>query len=146
MAKPSRRVLTNAVIARLEALGPTVYVGHVPDTVKVIPGDTSGHVVPYLFLMPSGGQPLDDIGLEDTNEDLTYQAHINCVAAYVEDLDHLVDRVVERMHRWSPVIAGYSSGQFRPPPGYDPGPHRADRSVSPPRFVCPLIYRLDTAT
>lgn len=147
MAFPSRRLITDATKARLVALtGREVYVGEVPDRVPVIENDTTGRVVPYIFLVPSGGMPHLDVDLGDGNTDLVYTAHITPVAAYVADLDNLIDVVHAGMYRWAPTIAGVAMGGFRPPEGYDPGPHRKEVDVSPPRFSSPLIYRLNSTT
>lgn len=147
MSFPSRRLITEATKARLIAVtGRDVYVGEVPEKVRVIENDPTGRVVPYVFFVPTGGTPHPDVDLGDANTDLVYTAHITAVAAYVADLDNLIDVIHAGMYRWAPVLAGVSMGSFRPPEGYDPGPHRKENDVSPPRFSSPLIYQLAATT
>lgn len=139
------KFLTDAVLARLTTLvGVTVYRSEVDTSPPVLPD--SGRVGPYVVVYPFPGKPGQygqDLG--NTGDDLEYTCQLTCAAGFATDCEALVDRVHHLMYVWAPTIAGIVLGTFVPPPGYDPGPVRADTTITPPRFSVPLQYRL-TAT
>jgi hypothetical protein len=135
-------MLTTVVDDRLKTLtGVTVYRGEVPDQPPKLE-DGSGRVAPYVVHYPFPGKPGPGGDLAGESDDLEYTTQVSCAAGYVQDCEYLVDRVHQLMFRWTPSVAGVVLGQFVPPPGYDPGPVRVDRTISPPRSSLPLQYRL----
>jgi len=146
---PSLRaqLITDSVQARAQTLsGVTVYRSEVEDNPPRLSGDD--RVAPYLVLYPFPGNPGPAGDLGDTAVDLDYTFQATCVAGYSRDCEHLVDLVHPLYFCWTPTVTGLGPSQigtFKPPPGYDPGPVRIDRTISPPRFSVPLQYRL-TAT
>lgn len=149
----SRRQLTELTLARARALVPsaTVYDAEVPDHPPLMQlatgaSDPSGRVAPYVVVYPWAGRPTGEADLADCYVDLVYGIQLTCAAGFRADLDHLVDTIHGGFFRWAPVITGVHVGGFRPPEGFDPGPHRRDDTVSPPRFWTPLQYQLTATT
>jgi hypothetical protein len=136
--------ITDAVMTRLQTLaGITWYRSEVPDTPPRIPN--SDRVAPYGVLYPFPGNPGPGGDLAGLADDLDYTCQITVAAGFSADCEFAVDRTHNYMYRWAPTVSGIVVGQFVPPPGYDPGPVRIDRTIAPPRFSVPLQYRL-TAT
>lgn len=149
----SRRVVTDALITRLRQLGDvTVYRAHVPDRPPIMSDavgapDTLGRIAPYVVVYPSAGSPdPGDADLADCHVDLAYTCQTTLAAGSAEDLDHLVDRLVPHIFRWTPDLPDVNTSGFRPIPGFDPGPHRRDDSIDPPRWWTPLQWRLIATT
>lgn len=141
-----RRLITDAVLARLSGQSWKLYDGEVPSNVPLI-GGTGGRIQSYVVAYPFGGRPGPDAELSDTAADLEYTIQLDCAAAYREDTEYLVDQVNLLMYRWTPTVSGLVFGSFRPPLGYDPGPVRRNGQAKPPRFWVPLQYRINvTAT
>jgi hypothetical protein len=139
------QLITDVVFTRISTLAPSVavYRSEVVDNPPSLPGDD--RVGPYVVLYPFPGHPGPGGDLGGTADDLDYTCQVTCAAGYAPDCEHLVDRVHQLLYKWTPSVAGIVLGQLNPPPGYDPGPVRIDRTISPPRFSVPLQYRL-TAT
>jgi hypothetical protein len=138
------QLITNAVETLLKTLiGVAYYRGEVPDQPPRLPD--SDRVGPYIVLYPFPGKPGPGGDLGGVSDDLDWTGQVTCAAGFETDCEHLVDRVHALLFRATPTVAGIVLGQLVPPPGYDPGPVRIDRTISPPRFSVPLQYRL-TAT
>lgn len=138
------QLLTDAVLIRLRTLtNVAVYRSEVVDVPPLLPG--SDRVGPYIVLYPFPANPGPGGDLAGVSDDLDYTCQVTCAAGFSADCEYLVDRTHTLMYRWTPTVAGIVLGQFIPPPGYDPGPVRIDRTIAPPRFSVPLQYRL-TAT
>jgi hypothetical protein len=150
-----RKVLGDQLYARLKALpGPTpvtVYRGEVDDHPPLAldaagQADPSGRVAPYVVLFDGTGTPDLEPDLAGRNEDLRWSPQITVAAGWSPDCTQLVDQVCAWVYRWAPVLEGASAGGLEPPPGFDPGPPRADRTVTPVRFFVPLQWQLDVTT
>jgi len=150
-----RKVLGDQLEARLKALpGPTpvtVYRGEVPDHPPVAldaagAEDPSGRVAPYVVLFDGTGVPNLEPDLAYRNEDLRWSPQITVAAGWSTDCTQLVDRVCAWVYRWQPVITGTSAGFLEPPPGFDPGSPRPDRTVTPVRFFVSTQWRIDITT
>lgn len=142
-----RKVLGDQLFGRLEAMpGPavTVYRGEVPDGPPTLPD--SDRIAPYVVVFDGTGPNDLEPDLAGQNEDLRWTPQITVAAAFSPDCTQLVDRVFAWVHRWSPVLTGVAAGPLVPPPGFDPGGPRPDRTVSPIRFFVPLQWRLDLTT
>lgn len=138
------QLLTDVVFAQLGTLtGITWYRSEVPDQPPREPD--SDRVAPYGVLYPFPGHPGPGGDLAGQSDDLDYTFQVTVAAGFSADCERAVDRTHQLLFRWTPTIAGIVLGQLVPPPGYDPGPVRIDRTISPPRFSVPLQYRL-TAT
>lgn len=132
----SRKALSDAVKARAATItNCTVYLGE-PTNVPA----TNGFVVPHVALYPGTGTPSDEQNQADTSEDLDWLLQVTVVAGYVDDLMALLTRVDAAFYRWTPTVTGLVSGPLRPPLGYEPGPVRFDRDVTPHRPWLPLQY------
>jgi len=135
------QLITDAVVQVLQALPSlTVYRSEVPDQPPKMPD--SDRVAPYAVLYPFPGKPGPGGDLAGVSNDLDYGCQITVAAGYSQDCEAAVDRVHGAMYLLSPVVNGVVLGQFRPPIGYDPGPIRVDRTITPPRSSLPLQYRL----
>lgn len=108
--------------------------------------DPSGRVAPYVVLFDGTGPTDLEPDLAGMNEDLRWTPQTTVVAGFSPDCAQLVDRVCAWIYRWSPSLPGVAAGRLETPPGYDAGPPRPDRQVSPPRFFVPLQWRLDLTT
>lgn len=138
------QLITDVVFARLQTITSSHhYRDEVPDNPPVLPD--SGRVDKYDVLYPFPAHPGPGGDLGNQSDDLDYTCQITCAAGFGPDCEWLADKVHQLFFMWAPSVAGIVLGQFQPPPGYDPGPIRIDRSISPPRFSVPLQYRL-TAT
>lgn len=138
------QLITDQVEIRLQTLtGVAYYRSEVVDNPP--PLSDSDRVGPYVVLYPFPGKPGPGGDLANASVDLDYGCQVTCVAGYSQDCEYLVDRVHGLLNNWQPTVAGIVLGTFRPPSGYDPGPVRVDRTITPPRFNVPLQYRL-TAT
>lgn len=148
MATVSRFTLGGLIEARLDGLtGISVYRGDVPNPLPVITTpdgpDPSGRVAKYIVLHTGGGDPVIDRKLSDTGDELTWSFQTNVGAGYDADCADAADQVVDRLHLWQPVQAGYQFGLVRPPFGFDPGNIRPQQIPGmPPRFFLPLQWRL----
>lgn len=158
MARPSRRLLANAVAARLAGLTPATigYYGAigraltspVPSGWVAEPPAKSqqdGRVQPYFVLYPGAGTDGPDPNLADTSTDLTAPFAITAAAGDVEDLMALVDRIDARLNRWAPAIPDLVCGPLRPLPGFNPG-LLVDKAYTPNRPYLPLQYVLTATT
>lgn len=137
-----RHLLTMTAYQRLQGVtGASAWLGE-PD-VEPLPQipDSDGRVKPYTILWPGAGTPTLELDAADTAVDLEWTIQITCAAGYPEDLVALVGRVDAAFYRWIPSLTGLVCDRFRPPPGYDPGPIRLDRDVTPHRPWLPLQYR-----
>lgn len=138
------KLLTDLVEVELRTLsGVAFYRAEVVDNPPSLPD--SDRVGPYVVLYPFPGHPGPGGDLADASQDLDYTCQITCAAGFATDCEALVDKVHDLMFGWAPTMANVNMGVFTPPPGYDPGPVRIDRTIAPPRFSVPLQYRL-TAT
>lgn len=138
------QLLTDAVFARLNTIaGITWYRIEVPDNPPVLSG--SDRVAPYGVLYPFPGNPGPGGDLGDVSDDLDVTWQVTVAAGFGPDCERAVDRVHQSLYLWTPTVTGVVLGALKPPPGYDPGPVRVDRTIAPPRFSVPLQYRL-TAT
>lgn len=136
-----RAVLTTVARVQLDTVtGATKWLGEPSSPLPLVPR-SDGRVQPYVILWPSPGTPSAEQNMADTSVDLDWLIQITCAAGYLADLLALVNRVDAAFYRWQPVIDGYACGPFKPPTGYDPGPARLDRSVTPHRPFLPLQYR-----
>lgn len=134
-------LITSAIEARLDTLtGVAVYRSEVDSTPPLLPN--SDRVAPYVVLYPFPGKPGPGGDLAGASDDLEFTCQVSCAAGYSRDCEQLVDRTYALLYRWTPTVAGIVLGQLIPPPGYDPGPVRTDRTITPPRFSVPLQYRL----
>lgn len=129
----------------------TVYRGEVAGTppVMVTDGvpDPSGRVAPYVVLFDGTGARDHEPALDPTcAEELRWTPQITVAAGFTEDCTQTLDRVLAWIRPWRPVIDEVASGMLTFPPGYDPGPARPDRSVTPIRFFVPVLLRLDLTT
>lgn len=105
--------------------------------------DPSGRVGPYVVLFDAAGVPDIEPDLAGLNQDLRWMPQITVAAGFSPDCVQTIDRVYAWVYRWSPAIPGLSAGRLEPPPGYDPGQVRPDRTVSPIRFFLPMQWQLD---
>jgi hypothetical protein len=138
------QLITDVIWTRLQTLaGVAHYRSEVPDQPPRLPD--SDRVGPYDILYPFPGNPGPGGDLAGAADDLDYTCQVTCAAGFSDDCEALVDRVTHLLFRWTPTVAGIVLGQLLPPPGYDPGPVRIDRTIAPPRFSVSLQYRL-TAT
>lgn len=139
-ASIDRKILADAVEARLrDQLADIVgYQGEAVDVPLAAGGD--GRVVPYWVLHVSPGTPTDQLDLADTVVDLDWGFQITCAGGASADVQALMSDVDAVIFRWRPVLAGLVCGPCKPPLGFDPGPIRLDRSVTPHRPVVPLQY------
>ena len=141
LAVVDRGDLTAAAKARLDTVADaTKWLGEPDFPLPLVPG-SDGRVRPYVILWPGPGTPSAEQNLTDTSVDLDWLIQITCAAGYVDALQALVSRVDAAFYRWQPDIPGYVCGRFKPPEGYDPGPARLDRTVTPHRPFLPLQYR-----
>lgn len=140
--------VTQAIADRLTLVtGATGYLGEVGRTLdgrlNVDPPTktpTDARVQPYFTLYPSPGAPGIQPNLCLTDPDLDWSGQITAVAGDVSDLDWLVDRLRAVLDGWRPAVPGLQVGSVRGPRGYDPGPYRADRTVTPTRLYVPLLF------
>lgn len=156
MADPtiSRRVITDQLVTRLRTLEPkvTVYRDRASERPPVLADalgtpDSMGRIAPYVVVYPGAGSPEPgDADLGDGHVDLLYTCQLTLAAASGEDLDHLLDVVTPLVYRWHPTLTGVNTSGFRPPPGYDPGAHRRDDQVEPPRYWTPMQLQLVATT
>lgn len=107
-------------------------------------------VRPYFVLFPSAGTPGTEADLADTYVDLDAMFRVSAVAGDVQDLLALVDRINDRLWRWSPGVIDAPDGPvicgpLRIPPGYDP-PVLTSENFQPPRHWVPLQYQLTAHT
>jgi hypothetical protein len=84
--------------------------------------------------------------LQPCGEQLRWTPQVTVAAGFTGDCIDAVDRVYAWLYGWSPSIPQVSAGRLEPPPGFDPGPPRPDRTVQPIRFFVPLQWRLDLTT
>jgi hypothetical protein len=103
-------------------------------------------VKPYFVLYPSSGGPGPDADLGDCNVDVTLPLAITAAAGDVEDLLALVDRIVDRILRWTPTVAGVVCGRIEFPPGYVPGPLLIDDGFKPARLYVRLPFQITATT
>jgi hypothetical protein len=153
-----RKVLGDLLVEHLRALpGPptvTIYRGEVPDhppKLKTAAGDddASGRVAPYAVVFDGTGPTDLEPALQRCGEDLRWTPQVTVAAGVPTDCIQAVDRVYAWVCYWSPSIPGVAAGEMEPPPGYDPGPPRPDRTLPsewPPRFFVPLQWQLDLTT
>jgi hypothetical protein len=143
-----RKVLGDQLELRLRALpGPsalTVYRGEVPDHPPTMPD--SDRVAPYVVLFDGAGPTDLEPDVAGQNEDLAWRPQITIAAGFSPDCTQLVDRVCAWVYRWSPVLEGVAADRLEPLPGFDPGPVRPDRTVSPIRFFLPTQWQLVVTT
>jgi hypothetical protein len=148
LPKIRRKELGDQLEARLKALpgspAVTVYRGEVDEHPPTYPD--SDRVAPYVVLFDGTGTVNLEPDLAYRNEDLAWTPQITIAAGFSPDCVQLVDRVCAWVYRWSPVLEGVAAGLLEPPPGFDPGPVRIDRTVSPPRFFVPTQWRVDVTT
>lgn len=135
----SRYLLLQAIKTRLETAVTNceVYLGEPTDVPRI--GSTQ-YVVPHAALYPSPGTPSDEQDVADTATDLDWLFQVTLAAGFVNDLTALVTRVDDVLYRWTPAVPGLVCGPVKPPPGFDPGPLRFDRDVTPHRPYLPLQY------
>lgn len=135
-----RKVLADAVMARLENQLPTVarFQGEAVD-VPLLPGG-DGRAAPYVVLHVAPGGPTDQQDLADTVDDLDWPFQITCAAGEVADLQALMSDVDAVIFRWRPVIEGLVCGPCKPPFGFTGISIQIDRSVTPHRPFVPLQY------
>lgn len=144
MSVTGSKTITDLIETRLKTVsGVAYYRSDVEDHPPTFPD--SDRVAPYLVLYPFPGKQTTDLTLCGS-ADRDYGCQVTCAAGFSADCERLVDRVEALLSGWAPVIDNVSVGSLRPPPGYDPGPVRIDRSIIPPRFSVPLQYRLTAAT
>jgi hypothetical protein len=132
----SRKALSDAVKARAATItNCVVYLGE-PTNVP----NTSGFTVPHIALYPGTGTPSVEQDIADTAVDLDWLLQITVAGGYVDDVLALATRVDAAFYRWTPTVTGLVCGPLKPPAGYDPGPVRFDRDVTPHRPFLPLQY------
>jgi hypothetical protein len=148
LPKIRRKVLGDQLEARLKALpgapAVKVYRGEVPDHPPRMPD--SDRVEPYVVFFDGAGATNLEPDLAYRNEDLSWSPQITIAAGFSPDCAQLVDRVCAWVYRWSPVLEGVAAGMLQPPPGFDPGPVRPDRTVTPIRFFLPTQWQLVVTT
>lgn len=148
MTRPEPRLITDAVLDRLQTLGlvldQNLFDAEVPDHPPTMPD--SDRTVPYVVVYPFGPKDAPDPNVADTVTDLTYTVQLTCAGGFRPDCEHLVGRVDALMNRWIPLVTGVVFGAFRPPTGFDPGPVQRDPDVRPPRFFLPLQYQITATT
>lgn len=136
-----RRALAAAVKARLDTVtNATHWLGEPTDPLPTIAG-SDGRVQPYTILWAGAGTPTLEQDAADTAVDLDWLIQVTCAGGYVDDVLALVTRVDAALYRWAPTVDGLVCGPLRPPTGFDPGPVRLDRDVTPHRPFVPLQYR-----
>lgn len=157
-----RQLLGDQLQARLEAMpgvpAVTVFRGEAGDPpVKTDADgveDPSGRVAPYVVvfdgagatdLEPSLGSSVGDDERRG-DEQLRWTPQVTVAAGFSEDCVDALDRVYAWLRPWSPALAGVAAGRLQPPPGFDPGPPRPDRTVAPIRYFVPLQWQLDLTT
>jgi hypothetical protein len=148
-----RQALGDQLEARLDALpgapALTVFRGEAGDPqVKQTGGqdDPSGRVAPYVVVFDGTGPTDLESGLAYCGEQLRWTPQVTVAAGFTGDCIDAVDRVYAWLYGWSPVLTGVAAGRLEPPPGFDPGPPRPDRTTQPVRFFVPLQWRLDLTT
>lgn len=134
------QIITDAIVQRLNTIpGVKIYRVEVEDQPpRMVDSD---RVAPYAVLYPFPGNPGPGGDLGNTSDDLDYTCQITVAAGFATDCEAAVDKVHQKMYLFTPTIAGVVLGQLIPPPGYDPGPIRIDRTITPPRSSLPLQYR-----
>lgn len=134
------QLITNSVEAQLNTVaGLKVYRAEVPDQPpRMVDSD---RVAPYAVLYPFPGNPGPGGDLGNVSDDLDYTCQVTVAAGFVQDCEAMVDKVHNKMYLFTPTVAGAVLGQMIPPVGYDPGPIRIDRTITPPRSSLPLQYR-----
>jgi hypothetical protein len=149
-----RQVLGDLLEARVRALPGTpvltVFRGEAGDPpVKTHADeseDASRRVASYVVVFDGTG-PMDiEAGLGRCGEQLRWTPQVTVAAGFTDDCIDAVDRVCAWLYGWSPIVPGVAAGPLEPPPGFDPGPPRPDRTVTPIRFFVPLLWRLDLTT
>lgn len=108
--------------------------------------DVPDVVAPYVVLFDGTGTPNIEPDLAYANEDLRWTPQVTVAAGFPEDCIQTLDRVCAWIYRWQPVISGVGVGMLEPPPGFNPGVARPDRTVTPPRFFVPTQWQLDVTT
>lgn len=164
MAVVSRRAIANAIATRLVGVThATGYYGQIGrplpsqqliDAGGTIPADPQPknkpngdmRVRPYFVFYPGAGGPGPDADLGDCNVDVTLAFAITAAAGDIEDLLALVDRIVDRLHRWTPTVAGVVCGRIAFPPGYEPGPLLVDDTFKPERLYVRLPFQITATT
>lgn len=137
------RLITDAVIAELKTLpglgDANIFRAEVPEQPpRMVDSPRVGrYVVVYPF--PGAYGPGDD--LADSSDDIDYGVQVTCAAGFTTDCEALVDDVKGALYGFIPVVENLVMGPLKPPPGYDPGPIRVDRTITPPRSSLPLQYR-----
>jgi hypothetical protein len=149
VARPVPNALTDAVVARAEALEATltelvVFRGEVDGPIPLIAN--SDRVARYLVVYPLGPADGPDGALDDQPVDGTYAWQINCVAGFFADCEILIGKVDAQFNRWTPAVTGVVCGAMRPPAGYQPGAIRPNTEVQPPRYWLPLQYQTVATT
>lgn len=134
------QLITNAVEAQLNTVpGLRVYRVEVEDQPpRMVDSD---RVAPYAVLYPFPANPGPGGDLANAADDLDYTCQVTVAAGFAQDCEATADRVHAKMYLFTPTVAGVVLGQLVPPPGYDPGPIRVDRTITPPRSSLPLQYR-----
>lgn len=156
-----RKVLGDLLVERLVALPGSpvvvVYRGEVSSRGRrpLVDGSTDppmlaqprGAVAPYVVVFDGTGAVELEAGLARCGEQLRWTPQVTVAAAFPEDCLQTVDRVHAWLYGWQPAVgAGVAAGLMVPPPGFDPGPPRPDRTVSPVRWFVPLQWQLDLTT
>lgn len=162
-----RKVLGDLLEARLIALpgdpAVTVFRGEVseagrrpyvpnagdhPPLLKTAAGepDPSRRVAPYVVLFDGAGPSDLEPSVCGGHEDLRWTPSITIAAGFSPDCAQTIDRVCAWVDGWAPVVGGLSFGRLVPPPGFDPGPVRPDKTVSPVRFFVSTSWLLDVTT
>lgn len=138
LAALDRGALAAAVKTRLEGqlTGVDVFLGEPLDVAR----DRDGYVGKYAAVFPGAGTPTDENDLAEAAIDLDWPVQVTCAAGWVEDVLDVVTAVHAALFRWEPTVTGLVVGRLAPPDGYDPGPVRYDRDVTPHRPFLPLQY------
>ena len=121
-----------------------VYDGDVPqdDPPLTIP-NSGGVVKPYVVLYAGGGTATSDRACQ-TPSVLGWAPQVSVVAGYPVDCLQAVDRVRAELTGTRLTLDDGTTGILREPEG--DRPILKDESVSPPRFLYPLQYRIVATT
>lgn len=92
--------LLEHVLNRLSALpSVTLYVGHVPDTVPVIPGTVPAQIKPYVVVWPGETRDPRDIDLAQEGPGYAWTAYITVAARNAGEVMSVAHLVRSKIHR-----------------------------------------------
>jgi hypothetical protein len=101
--------------------------------------ENSSLAAPYYVVHFGAGDPVVEPDLAGCAVELDWDFQVTCAAGVTTDVLALVDRVMAKLFRWTPVVAGFSPGRLTVPPGYKPSV-QLDRQVTPHRPYVALQF------